>query len=68
MNTAARVIQILWEAAALFLIASIISAPVIVVVRKARARGKRLFADQPDQRARSLHQDTTHLHETDVFQ
>lgn len=67
MNTAMRVTQILWEVAALFLIASVISAAVIVAVRKAKARGKRLFVDGPEARSKALHRDTTHLHETDAF-
>jgi hypothetical protein len=48
VNTVARTTQILWEAAALFLVASVISATVIVAVRKAKARGKRLFATRAD--------------------
>lgn len=38
---------------------------VILTVRKARARGKRLFADEPTARAKALHQVTTHEHELD---
>lgn len=39
----------------------------IPLIRKARARGKRLFADEPTARVRALHQDTTHLHDLDGF-
>lgn len=67
MNTVARVIQILWNAAAIFFLTSVISATVIVAVRKAKARGKRLFVDGPEARSKALHRDTTHLHETDAF-
>ena len=66
MNTVMRVIQILWEAAALFLIASIIAAPVIVAVRKAKARGKRLFVDGPKARSKALHPDTRMDHRWDA--
>lgn len=38
---------------------------VILTVRKARARGKRLFADEPTARVKALHQVTTHDHELD---
>lgn len=60
MNTAMRVTQILWEAAALFLVASVISAAVIVAVRKAKARGKRLFATEPTARVKALHPTADH--------
>jgi hypothetical protein len=40
---------------------------VILTVRKARARGKRLFADEPTARAKALHQVSTHDHEMDGF-
>jgi len=57
-----QLLAVAWEVAAVGFLVLLIR-----TVRKAKARGKRLFADQPDQRARSLHQDTTHLHETDAF-
>lgn len=60
MNTVARAIQILWNAAAIFFLASIISATVIVAVRKAKARGKRLFVDGPTDRVKALHPTADH--------
>jgi hypothetical protein len=56
----ARLIQVLWELAAVAFLVG-----VIVTVRKARARGKRLFADEPTARVKSLHRVTTHEHERD---
>jgi ABC-type hemin transport system ATPase subunit len=38
---------------------------VILTVRKARARGKRLFVDEPTARVKALHQVTSHDHELD---
>lgn len=40
---------------------------VILGVRKARARGQRLFVDVPTARVKSLHQDHSHAHEQDAF-
>lgn len=60
MNTVARVIQILWNTAAIFFLASVISAVVIVAVRKAKARGKRLFVDGLTARVKALHPTTDH--------
>lgn len=40
---------------------------VILTVRKARARGKRLYGDEPKARAKALRQDTSHAHEMDGF-
>lgn len=37
-----------------------------LVVRAARARGRRLFRDEPTARVKSLHQDNSHLHEQDA--
>lgn len=38
---------------------------VILGIRKARARSKRLFVDGPKDRAKSLRQETSHAHEMD---
>ena len=46
--------------------AFLVAAVGIPLIRKARARGKRLFADEPTARVRALHQDTTHAHEQDA--
>lgn len=56
-----------WDAASWFFILSVVSAGVIQLIRKARARGKRLFADEPTARVKALHQDVTHLHEMDAL-
>ena len=45
-----RIAGIVWTATALFFVASIASALVIAVVRKARARSLRLFRDLPNRR------------------
>ena len=50
-------IAVLWEIAAVsFLVL------VILTIRKARARGKRLFADEPTARVRALKSNTTNDH------
>jgi hypothetical protein len=50
-------IAVLWEIAAVsFLVL------VIIGIRKARARGKRLFADEPTARVRALKSNTTNDH------
>jgi uncharacterized protein YoxC len=41
---------------------------VILTVRKARARGKRLFADEPTARIKALSANTSGDHEWDGFQ
>jgi hypothetical protein len=38
----------------------------MLLIRKARARGRRLFRDEPTARVKALHQDTSHLHEQDA--
>lgn len=48
-----RLIQVVWELAALAFLAG-----VVFTVRKARARGKRLFVDEPTARVRALHHST----------
>lgn len=50
-----RWIGYFWTAAAWWFIASVVSAPVFLVIRKARARSKRLFATEPTERVRALH-------------
>jgi hypothetical protein len=55
-----RLIQLAWNATAVFFLASVISAPVIVAVRKAKARGKRLFATEPTARVKALHPTADH--------
>lgn len=56
-----QLLAALWELSAVaFLVL------VILGVRKARARGKRLFRDEPLARVRALKSDTTHLHEQDA--
>jgi len=63
--TAAEVAQAAWVAAAwAFIIAAFGGG---LLIRKARARGKRLFRDEPTARVKSLHQDNSHLHEADAL-
>lgn len=42
-----------WTAAALWFLASVVSAPVFLLVRGLRARSKRLFVDEPVARIRA---------------
>lgn len=50
-------IAVLWEICAVgFLVL------VVLAIRKARARGKRLFADEPTARVRALKSNTTNDH------
>lgn len=51
-----------WTFAAWWFLASVAAAPVFLLVRRLRARSKRLFVDQPTARVRALHQDTTNDH------
>jgi len=56
-----------WDAAAWFFILSVVAAPLVAVIKKARARGRRKFRDEPLARVRALHPDTAHLHEMDAL-
>ena len=57
-----QLLKVVWEIAAVgFLVL------VILTIRKARARGKRLFADEPTARVRALRQDTSHQYEQDAM-
>lgn len=56
-----------WTAAAWFLILSAFTAPLVALVVKCRARGKRKFALEPTARVRALRPDTSHLHEMDAL-
>jgi hypothetical protein len=51
-----------WDLAAWFLVLSAASAGVIGLVCKARARGRRLFRDEPLARVHALRRDTTNDH------
>lgn len=54
-----RWIGIAWNLAAIFFIASVFAAPFVLFVQRCRARGKRLFRDQPTARVRALHHSPT---------
>lgn len=57
-----QLLAVAWEATAMaFLVL------VVLTVRKARARGKRLFADEPTARVRALHSDHSHQYEQDAL-
>ena len=62
-----RVLGIAWNVAAVFFLLSAAAAPFVVLVRKARARGKRLFRDLPNERLRGLHADTRQDHRWDAL-
>ena len=57
----ARLIQVVWELGAVALIVA-----TILTIRKARARGKRLFADEPTARIRAKCADTRIDHRWDA--
>jgi hypothetical protein len=62
MNAIGNAIGLAWTIAAWWFIASVFAAPVFLAIRKARARGKRLFADEPTARVRALKSNTTNDH------
>jgi hypothetical protein len=51
-----------WNIAAVWFLLSVISSPFFLTVRKARARGKRLFATEPAARVDALKHDHSHDH------
>ena len=52
---AGQIIGFLWTLTAWWFVASTFAAPVVALVVKARARGKRKFADEPTARVKALH-------------
>ena len=66
MNGVFRAIQFAWQLAAFFLLASVVAAPFVALVQRARARGRRLFRDVPLARVRGLHEDTRMDHRFDA--
>lgn len=57
LSAAGQIAAVVWEVTAVgFLVL------VILGIRKARARGKRLFADEPAARVDALRHDTTNNH------
>lgn len=59
---AGNVLGFIWTLVAAFFVLSVVAAPVFLLIRKARARGKRLFVDEPTARVRALHRDTSGEH------
>lgn len=57
-----RLIQVAWDLAAVAFLVG-----VVLTVRKAKARGKRLFVDGPTDRAKALRADTRMDHSWDGF-
>lgn len=57
-----QLIAVVWE-----LIAATFIVLVVLTIRKARARGQRLFVDEPTARVKALRRDTTHEHEQDAL-
>ena len=45
-----RWLGIAWNIAAIWFLLSVVSAPFFVIIRSARARGRRLFRDLPNER------------------
>ena len=58
----ARAVQVLWELASIAFLVG-----VVLTVRKARARGQRLFVTGPTERSKALHQSPVD-HSWDGFQ
>jgi len=56
-----------WDLAAWFFLLSVASASLIGLVRKARARGRRLFRDEPLARVHALKSNATHAYEQDAL-
>lgn len=67
LSTLGIIIGLAWTLAAWFLILSAFAAPLVALVVKCKARGKRKFRDEPLARVYALHQDTTHAHEMDAL-
>ena len=67
MSAIGNAIGLAWTIAAWWFIASVFGAPVFLAIRKARARGKRLFADEPTARVRALKSNTSHQYEQDAL-
>ena len=59
---AGQIMGLLWTIAAWWLIASVVSAPFFLLIRKARARSQRLFVDEPTARVHQLRQYTGNDH------
>ena len=55
-----RAFQFAWTFAAWFLVASAFAAPLVVLVQRCKARGKRKFADEPLARVLQLHPTADH--------
>ena len=51
-----------WTIAAWWFLLSVVSAPFFLLIRAARARGKRKFATEPKKRVDSLKSDTTNAY------
>jgi len=62
-----RLAGLAWDAVAIFFLLSVASASLIGLVRKARARGRRLLRDLPMQRLQGMHPDTRIDHRQDAL-
>jgi hypothetical protein len=66
MNLLGQVGSVAWTLFAVFFVISVFAAPAVVVVQRCRARGKRLFRDEPTARLQGLHADTRMDHRWDA--
>jgi hypothetical protein len=57
-----RWLGLIWTVAAWWFLLSVISAPVFLLIRNARARSRRLFRDNPSAVLATLKADTTNSH------
>ena len=64
---AGQIAGFIWDLLVWLFLLSIASASLIGLVRKARARGRRLFRDLPMQRLQGLHPDTRIDHRQDAL-
>lgn len=55
LSALGNIIGLAWTLAAWFLIVSAFAAPLVALVVKCKARGKRKFATEPTERVRALH-------------
>ena len=64
---AGQVPGLIWDICVWLFLASFVLAPFVALVQRDRARGRRLFRDQPNEVLRQLHPDTRLDHRQDAI-
>ena len=64
---AGQIAGLIWDICVWLFLASFVAAPFVALVQRARARGRRLFRDQPNEVLRQLHPDTRMDHSQDAL-